>query len=281
MSYVDDIFISDLKEILNEDWEIDNRAKWNDDLQTETKRIIQVSHKYDLSKGFPINTLREIDYKKAIDEMIWIYIKLSNNIKELNSGIWNAWADEEGLVQKAYGHQIAQPTMGFESQIHYVLNEIKTNPTSRRIQMNMFNVKDQETKAKESLIECAFGTQFSVKNGKLHMTLTQRSGDFLTAAGSGGWNLVQYAALQHAIANECGLDVGTLKHDIQDLHLYNKHPEQAQEMIRRYEELESLESLELPILKIADKTLFELTAEDFELVGYKHHGKIGKIEVAV
>jgi thymidylate synthase len=278
LSYVDDIFISDLKEILAEDWEIDNRAKWKDDVQTKTKRIIQVSHKYDLSKGFPINELREIEFNKAVDEFIWIYIKLSNNIKDLNSKIWNAWSDSEGNIKKAYGHQIAKPTMGFPSQMHYVLNEIKTNPTSRRIQMNMFNAKDQETKAKESLIECAFGTQFSVKNGKLHMTLTQRSGDFLTAAGSGGWNLVQYAALQHAIAMECNLDVGVLKHDIQDLHLYNKHEEQAEEMIKRYEELGSFE---LPTLKVKKKPFFELTADDFELVGYKHHGKIGRIDVAL
>jgi thymidylate synthase len=277
MSYVDDIFINDLKEILNEEWEIDNRAKWKDDVQTKTKRIIQVSHKYDLSKGFPINTLREIDFKLAVDEIIWIFIKLSNNIKDLKSKIWNAWA-KDGIVTKAYGYQMAQPTMGFPSQTHYILNEIKTNPTSRRIQTNMFNAKDQETKAKESLIECAFGTQWSVKNGKLHMTLTQRSGDFLTAAGSGGWNVVQYAALLCAVAKECNLEAGILKHDIQDLHLYNKHPEQAEEMIRRYEELESLP---LPTLKIADKPFFELTADDFELVDYKHHGKIGRIEVAV
>lgn len=278
MSYVDDIFISDLKEILNEEWEIDNRAKWTDGEETKTKRIIQVSHKYDLSKGFPINTLRNIDFSKPVDETIWIYIQLSNNIKDLNSKIWNAWSNEKGEIEKAYGHQIAKSTMGFPSQMHYVLNEIKTNPTSRRIQMNMFNAKDQETKAKKSLIECAFGTQFSVKNGKLHMTLTQRSGDFLTAAGAGGWNVVQYAALQHAIAKECNLDVGILKHDIQDLHLYNKHPEQAEEMIRRYEELGSFD---LPTLKIADKPFFELTADDFELVGYKNHGGIGRINVAV
>jgi thymidylate synthase len=277
MSYVDDIFINDLKEILNEDWEIDNRAKWNDDIQTKTKRIIQVSHKYDLSKGFPINTLREIDFKLSIDEILWIFIKLSNNIKDLKSKIWNSWA-KDGIVTKAYGYQIAQSTMGLPSQTHYILNEIKTNPTSRRIQTNMFNAKDQETKAKESLIECAFGTQWSVKNGKLHLTLTQRSGDFLTAAGSGGWNVVQYAALLCAVAKECGLEAGILKHDIQDLHLYNKHENQAKELIKRYEELESLE---LPTLKIADKPFFELTADDFELVGYKHHGKIGRIEVAV
>lgn len=278
MSYVDDLFIKDLKRILNEEWEIDNRAKWDDQEQTKTKRIIQVSHRYDLSKGFPINTLRDIDFNLSVDEIIWIFVKLSNNIKDLKSKIWNAWSDKRGYVEAAYGYQIAKPTMGFESQIHYVINEIKTNPTSRRIQMNMFNVGEQEIKAHKSLIECAFGTLFSVKDGKLHMTLTQRSGDFLTAAGSGGWNVVQYAALQHAIAMECGLEVGILKHDIQDLHLYNKHEEQAKELIRRYEELGSYE---LPQLKVNKKPFFELTVDDFELVDYKSHGKIGKINIAI
>jgi len=278
LSYVDDIFISDLKEILAEDWEIDNRAKWKDDVQTKTKRILQVVHKYDLSKGFPISTLREINYKAAIEEIRWIYIQMSNNIKDFRGKIWDSWSNENGEIEKAYGHQIAKPTMGYESQMHYVLGEIKINPTSRRILMNMFNAKDQETKAKKSLIECAYVTHFSVKKGRLHMTLIQRSGDTLPAAGSGGWNLVQYAALQHAIAKECGLEVGVLTHFIQDLHIYNKHEEQVNELIRRYEELESYE---LPTLKIADKPFFELTADDFELIGYKHHGKIGKIDVAV
>jgi thymidylate synthase len=278
MSYVDYNFIYDLEYILEQEWEMDNRAKWNDSTPVKTKRALQVVNEYDLSKGFPILSLRDINFKAAVEEMRWIYIQMSNNIKDLNSKIWNSWADEEGLIQKAYGHQISQPTMGFQSQIHYVLNEIKNNPTSRRIQMNMFNAKDQETKAKESLIECAYATHFSVKNGKLHMTLIQRSGDFLTAAGAGGWNCVQYACLQHAIARECGLDVGSFVHFVQDLHLYNKHEEQAKEMIRRNEELESYK---LPTLKIADKPFFELTADDFELVGYKHHGKIGRIEVAV
>jgi thymidylate synthase len=159
-----------------------------------------------------------------------------------------------------------------------VLGEIKINPTSRRIQMNMFNAKDQETKAKESLIECAYATHFSVKNNKLHMTLIQRSGDFLTAAGAGGWNVVQYATLQHAIAKECNLDVGIFTHFVQDLHLYNKHEKQAEEMIKRYGESCYIK---LPTLKITDKPFFELTADDFQLEGYRHHGKIGRIEVAL
>jgi thymidylate synthase len=106
------------------------------------------------------------------------------------------------------------------------------------------------------------------------------SGDFLTAAGAGGWNVVQYAALQYAIAKECNLDVGILTHFVQDLHMYNKHEQQVKELIKRYNENNVWDS-ELPQLKIADKPFFELTADDFELVGYKHLGKIGRIDVAI
>jgi thymidylate synthase len=280
LSYVDSIFIENACDILEQEWEYDNRAKWSDGEQTKTKRILQIYNYYDLSKGFPINELREINFKASVEEMRWIYIQMSNNIKDLKSKIWDSWADSEGYIKNAYGYQIAKPTMGFPSQIHYVINEIKTNPTSRRIQMNMFNAEEQETKAKESLIECAYSTHFSVKNGKLHMTLIQRSGDFLTAAGAGGWNVVQYAALQHAIAKECNLEVGILTHFVQDLHMYNKHEQQVKELIKRYNENNVWDS-ELPQLKIADKPFFELDADDFELVGYKHLGKIGRIDVAI
>jgi len=278
MTYVDDIFIQNAEEILNQEWEVDNRATWKDGSPVKTKRILQVVNKYDLSKGLPISTLRDINYTAAIDEIVWIYMKMSNNIKDLNSKIWNSWANDKGEVVKAYGHQIAKPTMGHPSQIHYVLHEIKNNPTSRRIMMNMFNAEEQHTKATESLVECAYATHFSVKDGKLHMTLIQRSGDFLTAAGAGGWNLTQYSAILCAIAKECNLQPGILTHLVQDLHMYNKHEAQVLEMIRRYEELEDYD---LPTLKIADKPFFELTAEDFTLEGYKNHGSIGRIEVAV
>jgi thymidylate synthase len=278
MSYVDDIFISDLKEILEETWEVDNRSTWKSGEQPKTKRILQVSHKYDLSKGFPILALREQNFKAAIDEMLWIYVRLSNNVKDLNSKIWNAWKNENGEIEKAYGYQIAKPTMGFPSQSHYVINEIKTNPTSRRIQTNMFNAKEQLIKSRKSLIECAFGTMISVKDGKLHMTLTQRSGDKLTASGAGGWNVIQYASLMHAIAMECDLEVGVLKHDIQDLHLYDKHIDQTEEMLRRYE-LAQIDTL--PTLKVKKKPFFDLTVDDFELDGYKHLGSIGKVDVTV
>lgn len=278
MTYVDDIFIKDLKEVMQEEWEVDNRASWKDGSEIATKRIIQVSHKYDLSKGFPILTLRNINWKASIDEMLWIYSKMSNNIKDLNSSIWKQWADSEGNVQKAYGYQIGKPTMGHESQMHYVFNEIKTNPTSRRIQMNMFNAEDQLTKSLKSLIECAFGVKISVKNGKLHMTVDQRSGDKLTAAGAGSWNVVGYAFLAHSIAQECGLEAGILKHDLQDLHIYNKHIKQAEELINRHS---NSENYELPTIKIANKPFFELTSDDIELIGYENQGKIEKLDIAI
>ena len=278
MSLVDDIFIKDLSDITKQEWEIDNRAKWNDGTQTKTKRIIQSANKFDMTQGFPILTLREINWKAAIDEIIWIYIKQSNNIKDLNSKIWKAWANEKGNIEKAYGYQIAKPTMGYPSQMHYVLNEIKSNPTSRRIMMNMFNATEQQTKAADSLIECAYATHLTVKDNKLHLTLIQRSGDFLTAAGFGGWNTVQYAFLLHAIAKECGLEVGYFYHFVQDLHLYNKHEEQANEMIIRYG---TSHPITLPTIKIADKPFFELTADDVELIGYENRGKIERLDVAI
>lgn len=278
ISYVDAMFAYSLEDILIQEWENDNRAKWADGSPVQTKRILQNVRQWDLSKGFPILTLREINWKAAIDEIIWIYMKQSNNVNDLSSKIWNSWKDENGDIKKAYGYQIAKPTMGFPNQMDYVLNEIITNPTSRRIQMNMFSAEDQYTKAKESLIECAYATQFSVKDGKLHMTLIQRSGDALTAANFGGWNTVQYAFLQHAIAKECNLDVGKFTHFVQDLHLYNKHEPQAEELLNRWYEAKPYE---LPTIKIADKPFYELTTEDVELIGYKHHGKIDRLDVAI
>lgn len=290
MSYVNDLFIKDLKEIMEQEWEKDNRAKWKDGSPVMTKRILQVVNKYDLSKGFPILDLRDINFKAAVDEALWIYSRMSNNIKDLNSKIWNSWANEDGEIAKAYGYQIAKPTMGFESQMHYVLDQIKKNPTSRRIMLNMFNTDDQQTKATESLIECAYAVHFSVKDGKLHSTLIQRSGDFLTAAGAGSWNAVQYSFLTHAIAKECNLEVGVFTHIVQDLHLYNKHRETSLKLLERYEDYKSNgerygyrpeDEYPLPTIKIADKPFFELTVDDVELVGYKHRGKIERLEVAV
>lgn len=275
MTYVDDIFIKNLKEIMKEDWEVDNRAHWEDGTEIATQRIIQSVNKYDLSKGFPILTLRNINYKASIDEICWIYMQQSNNVNDLSSSIWDSWKDDKDEIAYAYGHQIRKPTMGHQSQMHYVINEIKTNPTSRRIMMNMY---DAENMDKKSLIECAYASHFTVKDGKLHMSLIQRSGDFLVASSPGGWNLTGYAFLQHAIAQECNLDVGVLTHFVQDNHIYNKHTKQAEELIGRHY---NTASYELPTIKIANKPFFELTSGDVELIGYENQGKIERLDVAI
>lgn len=279
MQSINEIHAQNFIDILENEWEIDNRAKWEDGTQVKTKRELQVVNKWDLNNGFPITELRPIYWEKAIDEIIWIYMKMSNNVKDLNSGIWNSWANENGEIKKAYGYQIAQPTMGYDSQIEYVIGEIKKNPTSRRIFMNMFNAKDQLTKATESLVECAYAIHFSVKDGKLYSTLIQRSGDSLTAANFGGWNTVQYAFLTHAIAKECGLGVGIFTHIVQDLHAYNKHEEQILEIIERSTHHEAPENK--VTIEIADKPFFELTTDDVKLHNYTPLPSVGKIEVAI
>jgi len=275
LAYVDEVFIDNLKDIMKEPWEVDNRATWKDGSEIATKRVLQVVNNYDLSEGFPILSLRKINWKAAIDEVLWIYQRLSNDVQDLKSSIWNSWKDEEDKIHKAYGYQIAKPTMGFPSQMHYVLNEIKTNPTSRRILMNMFNAEEQQAKSIKSLIECAYGTEISVKNGKLHYTLTQRSNDFITA---NNWNLLQYSALAQIIAMECDLGLGNFQHRIQDQHIYNKHYEQAEELLTRLDELDPTNRV---YLKINKKPFFELTIDDFELVNYNPLKGVGKIEVAV
>lgn len=277
MNLVDTKFINNLEEIMKQEWEEGSRARWEDGTLAKTKRILQVVDKYDLSEGFPILSLRDINWKASIDEIIWIMFKQSNNVKDLNSSIWNSWADSEGNINKAYGYQIRKETMGYPSQLHYVIDQIKNNPKSRRIMMNMFSVDEQHEKG---LVECAYATHFSVKDGKLHMTLVQRAGDFLPASGNGGFNTIQYAFLQHAIAQECGLEAGIFTHFVQDLHIYDKHLEQCELMLERgYSSINT--AFTVPEIKIANKSIFELTVDDVEIINYNPLGKIGKIPVAV
>lgn len=268
MTNADKIFKENLRDILDGEWEVDKRAKWADGTPIKTKRMIQVVNKYDLSKEFPVITLRPTGFKNAIDEILWIYQKRSNNIRDLNSKIWNAWADEGGSIGKAYGYQVDKPVFGHASQIDYVLSEVKNNPTSRRIMINMFNAEDMDDKA---LVECAYGLHFSVKRGKLYATLIQRSNDFLVA---NNWNLVQYSILTHMIARHCDLEVGEFTHFIQDLHIYNKHEENALEMLTR-------EGTDVPKLWInPDVTdFYDFTVDDFKLEGYEPEKQL-RFEVA-
>lgn len=270
MSRADIIFKRNLRNILKEDWEIDNRARWKDGTIVKTKRIFGVVNRYDLSKEFPILTLRQTYLRSCFREIEWMYIKQSNNVNDLKLKIWDDWADETGSIGTAYGYQVAKPVFGYRSQIDYILNEIQKNPTSRRLVIELWNVNELNTM---NLVPCAHHIQFNVKNGKLNAILKQRSNDFLVA---NNFNVVEYALLIHMIARHCNLQVGELIHVIGDCHIYNKHIEQAYELLRR-------EPLPAPKLIIDDsvKNFYDFKEEHFKLENYQYHEPQLHFEIAI
>jgi len=270
VAVADLIFQANLEDINEQEWEIDNRAVWENGEKPMTKRILQTVNYYDLSQEFPALTLRPVSFKGTIDEILWIFQRQSNNIKDLKPKIWDSWADEDGSIGSAYGYQISKPMMGFKNQMDYVLGTIDENPTSRRIMMNMYNVEDMP---KKNLIECAYGTHISIKDNKVYLTLVQRSNDFVTA---NNWNVVGYAILVHMIARHCNLEVGILAHFVQDMHIYNKHQQYVEELLNR-------EPRPAPKLIINPdvKNFYDFTVDDFKLEDYEPHPQIKGIEVAI
>ena len=229
MTQADKNFIETCKEILKNGHSSKGtnvRTRWEDGEEANYISIVGVSNKYDVGKEFPMITLRNNTntVKKAIDEILWIWQKKSNNVKDLNSHIWDQWIDENGTIGKAYGYQLGKKyefrtKEGLKEmdQVDYVLYLLKNDPASRRIMTNLFNHEELKDM---NLEPCAYGTQWLVKEGKLHLILNQRSQDMLTA---NGWNVMQYAALQYMFAQVAGLEVGTLTHNIGDCHIYDRH----------------------------------------------------------
>ncbi|UOE58175.1 thymidylate synthase [Cytobacillus oceanisediminis] len=258
-----------LQQILAQEWEPDNRAVWEDGTPIMTKRIFGVVNRYDLSKEFPAPTLRPVPLKTCFDEVDWIYRQRSNNVNDFRGKIWNAWANEEGSIGRAYGYQVAKPVGGYDNQMDYVLGEIKRNPTSRRLVIEMWNVDDLD---KMNLPPCAHHLQFVIKSGKVNLILKQRSQDFCVA---NGFNIVEYAILVHMVARHTGYGAGELIHIIGDCHIYNKHEEQALELVSR-------EPFPAPTLWINPdvSNFYDFTREDFCLENYEKHGQL-KMEVAI
>lgn len=269
MNQYDLQFIERLKELSEEEWEIDNRAKWEDGSPVATKRILHVVNKYDLSKEFPASTLKPTPMKYCFREIDWIYRKRSSNVNDLGIDIWDSWADSTGSIGAAYGAQVAKPVFGYDNQMDFILEEIKKNPTSRRLVIELWNVNELKDM---NLPPCCHHLNFSVKDGKLHLLLKQRSNDVLVA---NNFNVVEYSLLMHMIAIHCGLEVGILTHIITDYHYYNKHEKQAQELLKR-------EILSAPKLWVNPEVtnFYDFTENDFKLIGYEK-GKAVKLEVAL
>ena len=278
MSFADLTFIHNCKHILEQGVSSegeDVRPKWPDGTPAHTLRVFGLINRYNLANEFPALTLRRLAFKSAIDEILWIWQKKSNNVKELNSKIWDAWADENGTIGKAYGYQLRQKHKykeGLFDQVDRVLYDLKHNPTSRRILTSMYNFDDL---SEMGLYPCAYSVTFNVTNGKLNAILHQRSQDFLAA---NNWNVSQYAILVHMLAISSGLEVGELVHVMADAHIYDRH-------IPIVEELIKLEPKPAPKLVINPdiENFYDFKVDDFRLEGYTPHdfNKKFKFEVAV
>ena len=275
MSKADEIFIANMKEILEEgvwDTGCNVRPKWSDGTSAHTIKKFGIVNRYNLQEEFPILTIRRTYFKSCINELLWIWQKKSNNIKDLSSKIWDQWADESGSIGKAYGYQLGikhKYAEGEFDQVDRVLFDLKNNPASRRILTNIYNFEDLH---EMNLYPCAYSMTFNVSGDTLNGILNQRSNDMLTA---NNWNVVQYAVLLMMFAQVSGLKAGELVHVIADAHIYDRHVPIVKEII----EMPRHKAPKLEIDKSV-KNFYDFTADSFKLVGYECNEKKYDIPVA-
>ena len=276
MSRADEIYRATCLDILeNGFWDTDLqvRPRWADGTPAHTVKKFGVVNRYDLREEFPIMTLRRTYWKSAIDEILWIWQKKSNRLDELGSHVWDEWAQEDGTIGKAYGYQLGvkhkYPEGEFD-QVDRVLYDLKHNPASRRILTNIFNHADLHAMG---LAPCAYSMTFNVTGNTLNAILNQRSQDMLTA---NNWNVCQYAALVHMIAQVSGLQVGELVHVIADCHIYDRHVELVKKMLDN-------PTFEAPRFEI-DPTVtdfYAFTKDSFRMVDYKCNKFDYEIPIAI
>ncbi len=275
MSKADLLFIKNCREIIDNGFSDEGlpvRPRWEDGVPAHTKKSFCIVNRYNLAEEFPILTLRRTYLKSAIDELLWIWQKKSNNIKDLHSHIWDSWADENGSIGKAYGYQLGvkhQYPEGEFDQVDRVIYDLKNNPSSRRIMTNIYVHQDLKDMG---LYPCAYSMTFNVSGNKLNAILNQRSQDMLAA---NNWNVCQYSALVIMMAKVAGLEPGEFVHVIADAHIYDRHIPVIEEIIKN-------EPLPAPKLEVADKTdFYDFTPDDFKLIDYKYHELKTKIPVAI
>jgi len=275
MSIADKYFIENCRDIIENgiwDTSLEVRPKWEDGTPAHTVKKFCIVNRYDLQKEFPVMTLRRIYYRSCIEEILWIYQKKSNRVADLSTKIWDAWADENGTIGKAYGYQLGKKSVypeGEFDQVDRVLFDLKNNPASRRIMTNMYNHTDLH---EMGLAPCAYSMTFNVTGDRLNAVLNQRSQDMLTA---NNWNVCQYAALLIMFAKASGLKAGELVHVIADAHIYDRHIDAVKRIIEK-------EPYPAPVMQVEDITdFYAFTKDSFTLVDYKYHEFNEKIEVAV
>jgi thymidylate synthase len=276
MSTADKIFIETCKDILtNGVWDTDYevRPRWEDGTPAHTIKKFGIVNRYNLQESFPILTLRRTNFTAAADELLWIWQKKSNNVNDLNSHIWDSWADESGSIGKAYGYQLGlkhKYKEGDFDQVDRVIYDLKNNPASRRIMTNIYNFQDLN---EMHLYPCAYSMTFNVSGNKLNAILNQRSQDVLAA---NNWNVVQYSLLVHMMAQVSGLVAGELVHVISDAHIYDRHVPIIEELIERQQH-------DAPAFEI-DKSInnfYDFTVDSFKLINYEYNPFKTKVPIAV
>ena len=272
---------------------LENGNQKGDRTGTGTKSVFGYQMRFDLAEGFPMVTTKKLHLKSIIHELLW-FLKGDTNIKYLQENgvrIWDAWADENGNLGPVYGHQWRNWNSEEIDQIADLIQELKTNPNSRRMLVSAWNpsvlpdtsksFSENVANNKAALPPCHAFFQFYVSSpdlskgeekGKFSCQLYQRSADIFLGVP---FNIASYALFTMMIAQVCDLEVGEFIHTFGDAHIYNNHMEQLELQLSR-----KPKALPKMILNPAIKDIFEFTYDDFKLEGYEPHESI-KGSVAV
>ncbi len=276
MSHADELFLQNCRDILeNGVWDTDRevRPRWEDGTPAHTVKKFGIVNRYDLQKEFPILTLRRTYWKTAVDELLWIWQKKSNNIHDLNAHVWDQWADETGSIGKAYGYQLGvrhHYPEGEMDQVDRVLWQLKHDPASRRIMTNLYTFADL---SEMHLYPCAYSMTFNVSGNVLNAILNQRSQDMLAA---NNWNVVQYSVLVHMMAQASGLVPGELVHVIADAHIYDRHVPIIEKMLEQTPTAAPKFTVDLAVTDF-----YAFTRSSFSLDGYTPAPFEDKIPIAI
>lgn len=283
MSLADQIFIDMCKDVIENGVSTEGekvRPKWEDTGEfAYTIKKFGVVNRYDLRKEFPAITLRKTALKSCMDEILWIWQKKSNNIKDLKPHIWDEWADENGSIGKAYGYQLGvkhQYKEGMMDQVDRVLYDLKHNPYSRRIMTNIYAHQDLHEMA---LYPCAYSMTFNCtqRPGEDRLTLNailnQRSQDILAA---NNWNVCQYALLLMMFAQVSDMNAGELVHVISDCHIYDRHVPIIKELITR-------PTYDAPTVRLNPeiRNFYDFTTDDLIVENYQAGPQVKNIPIAV
>lgn len=256
-----------IRHILEDGYMDENpRPRYKDGIPAHTYSVNHIFRTYNIAAGeFPITTLRPIAWKTGIKEILTIYQKPTNDISEMEKmGVtwWSDWDIGDGTIGQRYGATVSRYDL-----INNLIKDIQTDPYGRRKVVSLW----QETDLRETpgLAPCAFLTIWNVREKYLDMCMIQRSGDMLTASGAGGINEVQYAALLMMIARHCGYEPGVFSHFVANEQIYDRHVDQARELIQRYWDTLSMHLVNPRLILNTDvKDFYDITIDDFTMKNY-------------